>query len=353
MTETTLTLQDISNQILENKSLKERIICMEQDLAVAKMKIAELEEEKKPPNLPEVTKSTVMQSDKTVKFYTGLVSTAMFNALLQFVLSIWNPPHRTCLDPEQQLILVLMRLRLGLLTQDLACRFGISACTVSVIFHSWLDVLAENLKKFIIWPSRRSIQTHRPRAFRDPLFDHVRGIIDCTEVFIQRPTVMKARSQTFSSYKHHNTIRLLVVVSPSGAITFVSKAWGGRVSDKELTLHSGLLDMVEEGDVYLVDRGFRCEDMFAARGATLLMPSLTKKRTQLPGAEVTASRKLSSVRIHVERAIRKLKVFRLFQTELPVSFVKRAGDEGYVTIDKIAAVCGGLVNLQTPLINSR
>lgn len=83
------------------------------------------------------------------------------------------------------------------------------------------------------------------------------------------------------------------------------------------------------------------------------MPSLTKKRTQLPGAEVTASRKLSSVRINVERAIRKMKVFRLFQTELPVSFVKRAGDEGYVTIDKIAAVCGGLVNLQTPLINSR
>lgn len=118
-------------------------------------------------------------------------------------------------------------------------------------------------------------------------------------------------------------------------------------------MHSGLLDMVEEGDVFLVDRGFRCEDMFAARGATLLMPSLTKKRTQLPGAEVTASRKLSSVRIHVERAIRKIKVFRLFQTELPVSFVKRAGDEGYVTIDKIAAVCGGLVNLQTPLINSR
>ncbi|XP_040072967.1 uncharacterized protein LOC120845214 [Ixodes scapularis] len=289
---------------------------MEQDLAVAKKKIAELEEEKKPPNLPEVTKSTVMQSDKTVKFYTGLVSTAMFNALLQFVLSIWNPLHRTCLDPEQQLILVLMRLRLGLLTQDLACRFGISACTVSVIFHTWLDVLAENLKKFIIWPSRRSIQTHRPRAFRNPLFDHVRGIIDCTEVFIQRPAVMKARSQTFSSYKHHNTIKLLVVVSPSGAIT-----------------------------------GFRCEDMFAARGATLLMPPLTKKRTQLPGAEVTASRKLSSVRIHVERAIRKLKVFRLFQTELPPpgKLARTAGVEGYAAMDKLAAACAEHVNLPTPI----
>ncbi|KAG0439414.1 hypothetical protein HPB47_016659, partial [Ixodes persulcatus] len=129
MTETTLTLQDISNQILENKSLQERTICLEQDLAVAKKKIAELEEEKRPNNLPEVTKSMVMQSDKSVKFLMGLVSTAMFNALLQFLLSIWNPPYRICLDPEQKLILVLMRLRLGLITQDLACQFGTSACT--------------------------------------------------------------------------------------------------------------------------------------------------------------------------------------------------------------------------------
>ncbi|KAH6933752.1 hypothetical protein HPB50_017756 [Hyalomma asiaticum] len=92
--------------------------------------------------------------------------------------------------------------------------------------------------------------------------------------------------------------------------------------------------------------------MFGARGASLLMPSLTKKRAQLPGAEVTMSRKLSSVRIHVEQSIQRLKAFRLFHMILPVSFVKRAGDVGYATIDKLAIVCCGLVNLQTPIINA-
>lgn len=141
------------------------------------------------------------------------------------------------------------------------------------------------------------------------------------------------------------------MIFPYRAITFVSKTWGGSVSDKELTLQSGLLDLVEEGDVFLVDRGFWCEEMFAAKGASILMPSLTKKRSQLPGAEVTASRKLSSVRIHVERAIQRFKVFRVFQTVLPVSFVKRVGDDAYATIDKLVVVCSGLVNLPTLIIN--
>lgn len=167
-----------------------------------------------------------MQSDKTVKFHTGLVSAHMLNALLQLVLSIWQPNAKTSPDAEQHLILVLMRLHLGLLTQDLARRFCISPCSASVIFHSWIDVLAENLKKFVVWPSRQSLRARRPAAFQDPLFDKVRGVIDCTEVFIKRPTAMTAWSQTFSSYKHHNTIRLLVI-SLSGAhyIRFKSLGW--------------------------------------------------------------------------------------------------------------------------------
>ncbi|KAG0417045.1 hypothetical protein HPB47_005927, partial [Ixodes persulcatus] len=48
---------------------------------------------------------------------------------------------QTFLEPEEQLVMVLMRLRLGLLTEDLACRFRIPASSVSVIFHRWLDVL--------------------------------------------------------------------------------------------------------------------------------------------------------------------------------------------------------------------
>ncbi|KAM7285474.1 hypothetical protein ISCGN_032407 [Ixodes scapularis] len=246
--------------------------------------------------------------------------------------------------------MVLMRLRLGLLTEDLACRFRISASSVSVIFHRWLDVLACNLGNLLIWPSRRAIRCNLPEVFSDPIFKDVRCTVDCSESFIHKPSFMSARSQTFSQYKHHNTVKFLVAVSPAGSITFISKAWGGRVSDKELTSKCGLLDKIEEGDVILADRGFKCEELFAAKGASVLMPSFTKGKKQLSGEEVALSRKLSRARIHVERTIQRLKTFRIFQMVLPISYVKKVGDVGLSTIDKTLIVCSALVNLQSPLI---
>ena len=44
-----------------------------------------------------------------------------------------------------------------------------------------------------------------------------------------------ARAQTYSNYKHHNTVKFLIGITPQGVISFVLKGWGGRVSDKHLT----------------------------------------------------------------------------------------------------------------------
>ena len=56
---------------------------------------------------------------------------------------------------------------------------------------------------------------------------------------------------TWSNYKHHNTVKFLIGVTPQGVISFISKAWGGRVSDKYLTENSGLLRKLFPGDIVL------------------------------------------------------------------------------------------------------
>ncbi|CAN7947327.1 unnamed protein product [Ixodes pacificus] len=337
----------------ENESLKKQVCDLKNELAKTTETLrgfkASNENLKRSLESNTPTKDA-LKDDLRVKFYTGLMSRNMFHALLSFILSFWKPDTQTFLEPDEQLVMVLMRLRLGLLTEDLACRFRIPASSVSVIFHRWLDVLACNLGNLLIWPSRRAIRCNLPEVFSDPIFKDVRCTVDCSESFIHKPSFMSARSQTFSQYKHHNTVKFLVAVSPAGSITFISKAWGGRVSDKELTSKCGLLDKIEEGDVILADRGFKCEELFAAKGASVLMPSFTKGKKQLSGEEVALSRKLSRARIHVERTIQRLKTFRIFQMVLPISYVKKVGDVGLSTIDKTLIVCSALVNLQSPLI---
>ena len=63
-----------------------------------------------------------------------------------------------------------------------------------------------------------------PQCFQYSFGKKVTVIIDCFEVFIDRPTNLMARAQTFSNYKHHNTAKILIGITPQGTISFVSEA---------------------------------------------------------------------------------------------------------------------------------
>ena len=56
-----------------------------------------------------------------------------------------------------EFLTVMMRLRLGLLEEDLADRFCVSTSTVSHILITWYTVLADHLRLLINWPSRNVI----------------------------------------------------------------------------------------------------------------------------------------------------------------------------------------------------
>ena len=52
--------------------------------------------------------------------------------------------------------------------------------------------------------------------------------------FVDMPSSLVHQSITYSSYKSHNTFKLLVGISPTGVVTFVSKLWGGNLTSKLL-----------------------------------------------------------------------------------------------------------------------
>ena len=65
-----------------------------------------------------------------------------------------------------------------------------------------------------------------PRAFMD--FSNTQIVLDCTEIVIEKPSSLMAQWQTWSDYKHNNTVKLLIGVTPNGTVNFVSRLWGGR-----------------------------------------------------------------------------------------------------------------------------
>lgn len=139
-----------------------------------------------------------------------------------------------------------MKLKIGFSNKYLAYKFNVSNSTISNICRTWIPTMATILKPLIKWPSKGAVLKSLPKSFRN--FKRCRCIIDCTEIFIDRPTNLTTRAQTWSNYKHSNTIKYLIGISPAGAITFISSGWGGRVSDKQITRESGILNLLEQND---------------------------------------------------------------------------------------------------------
>ncbi|XP_061883466.1 uncharacterized protein LOC133634844 isoform X1 [Entelurus aequoreus] len=111
-----------------------------------------------------LTKEGFEKSDAKTKFYTGFPN---FPALMQ-LFSLCEPyisvSPMSSLDKFQQLLLVLMRLRLNLPILDLAYRFQISQPTASRICNKVLSVLHERLQFLIEWPEGDLLRHPMPKV---------------------------------------------------------------------------------------------------------------------------------------------------------------------------------------------
>ena len=83
------------------------------------------------------------------------------------------------LDIEDQFLMFMMRLRLGLTITDLSFRFSLSKSTVSTILTTWLNYLFIHLGHLRIWPHRNVLVSHMPKDFKEKYPNKV-CIIDCT-----------------------------------------------------------------------------------------------------------------------------------------------------------------------------
>ena len=284
-----------------------------------------------------------LKNDDQVLYYTGLSNGELLSSVFQLVISY---PGTSRKYYWSSFVMTLMKLRLNLGHQDLAYRFNINKSTVSRRFDDMLNIMYTRLKFLVFWPDREELWKTMPLCFRPHYGLKVAAIIDCYEIKIEKPSNLLARAATWSQYKHSNTVKILIAIAPQGMTTFVSNSWGGRVSDKHLTMNSGLLQKLLPGDVVLADHGFDVGEVVAMAQASLHMPAFTKGLDQLPPVEVEKTRKLANVRIHVERVIGATRQrFSILMSTLPIQYVIKKSPQDIPNVDKTVYICSALNNL--------
>jgi len=286
--------------------------------------------------LEETLTSKLIKTEQDARLYTGLrkeVFLALVQTMKQFASD--NIKMNVC----DQILMTLMKLRLNLVGGDLARRFNVSAPYVYKIISFWIENLAKQLKQLIFFLPRETIRATMPKSFKN--YPKTTCIMDCAETFMQKPNNLRARAETYSNYKANNTVKYNVTIAPCGFIMHISQAYSGRCSDKFIVKHSGVLKHILPGDEVMADRGFTIQDLLYSKKAKLNIPAFTHGK-QLTRREVTRTRRIASVRIHVERVIRRMKVFKILKDTVHISMAKK--------MSNVLTIVAALVNFDNDLI---
>ena len=244
------------------------------------------------------------------------------------------------LSLEQEFLLTMMRIRTGILLQDLAFRFQISLGLVSNIFTTWVKFLSKELKWIITWPNRNIIKQNLPAIFRK-YYPKCCVIIDCSELFIETPSSLDVAAMCWSNYKNHYTVKYLVGITPNGNISFLSDTYGGRASDQITVQDSSFLSNLQPGDYIMADRSFKVHDILAFYQCFPTIHPSKHQNIQTSKNDVKATSEIANVRIYVEQANKRMKDFRILKNEEPINILS--------LIDDILIICGALTIFLEPL----
>ncbi|XP_037507968.2 uncharacterized protein LOC119383744 isoform X2 [Rhipicephalus sanguineus] len=248
-----------------------------------------------------------------------------------------------CLCNEDAVLMTMMKLHHNVPFSLIGVLFGIHRTTAADIFKATIATLAEILQTAVFWPSKEAVVDNLTVHFKE--YPNVRAVLDCTEIPLQRPKDLESQLLTYSWYKGTYTAKVLVCETPGGHISFLSKAYGGRASDSFITKESKILEkFLPSIDSVMVDKGFLIDELCLQHHVTMVRPPFLRKKKQLTQREAQQNQSIAAARVHVERAIQRMKVFKILSGNL--------GTELFPYIDDILTVIAGIVNLSKPIFSA-
>ena len=255
------------------------------------------------------------------------------------------------LSVEDEYLLVLMKLRMGLSVIDLGERFCVTDSAINNIFLTWITYLYVTHGSLKIWPHRDIILEHSPKEFLEK-YPVNTVIIDATELKIQVPSELQKHSETYSTYKSHTTFKCLLGVDTKGGIMFISQLYEGSISDRQIVERSGFLKIlrqklirgeIKRGDAIRQTRVLIFKMTLKKLDLHLNISPFLKDKVGFEENDVIKTQTIAKHRINVERAICKIRRFPIFHSVIPVTM--------FGSINKIwlPAACL-LSNFQNPVL---
>ncbi|XP_008183318.1 uncharacterized protein LOC103309511 [Acyrthosiphon pisum] len=293
-----------------------------------------------------ITLMDLIKSDSDINSFTGLSKIEFLKDITKIsniLMAKLQYNIQFSLDTEMRICLTLCKLKLNMSYKSLSVLFRISDTSCKNYFIETINLLFLIFKSMIVWPSKSNIEKNLPSCFTN--YKETRVILDCFETTIEKPKCLNCRIRTYSHYKGNNTIKLMVGIAPDGLITFLSSVYGGRASDKFIFVNSGILDKCTEGDAIMVDKGFLIEQECVDSGVKLFRPPFLGKNKQLSTKDGIENAEIARARVHIERAIQRIKIFKILQQKVPWSYLP--------IIDKITTVICGVVNISRPIISEK
>ncbi|XP_024887392.1 uncharacterized protein LOC112464568 isoform X1 [Temnothorax curvispinosus] len=243
---------------------------------------------------------------------TGIESFEILNTITEIVeLAVHKDKFENSkvrMNMIDRIIMTYIKLKQNASYSFLGIMFGCTAKHCQRVFYEMIKILSKCLKVAISWPSKEEIAKKLPPCFED--FKDVRVVVDCTEVFIQKPAKFCCQ---LSTYK---TCKIMTGVTPAGNISYVSRPYGGRVSDTVIFEQSNLINLLQPDDAVMVDEEILIDKVCELNRFKCIRPSFLKDK-QLTKAELILTCKIAAARVHVERSYQRIKAFKIVSSKMP------------------------------------
>lgn len=294
--------------------------------------------------------STQEWTDVEFHELTGVPSKAMFHTMHQHALRIVpslidstsGRPREVCAIDRH--LLTLYMIRTGSTRVVPARAFGVSKSSIGYFFREWVEGLAVMVHTLYPPPSATCIRRKNyPASWKNAFGgDRITMVIDSTNIDIETPIDPGLNTGTYSSYYGGNVVKVLIGQTPQGAISYVSRAFPGHLTDADL-LESSLFrsEQLESGTCLLADRGFMNFSILSTKGVGMFVPPKGKRNQGFSVQNVLDTRKIANKRIHVERVMSRIKAYSWLKKTVRASQVD-------LISDVVSIVCN-LCNLQNAL----